>query len=318
MAGVLSVVNDIYTKTDFGNSYRGTGFEIRSITVYTDPTSSPQFNRNQAKWPIQDFLNSFGKENWSSYCLAHLFTYQPFDGGVQVEDGEDCDAGIEGLRGLNSCCTSKCQLATTAKCSDVNSLCCQNCQFKAQGEECRAESKVTCEAVAMSDEDRGRTDRGKCQHGVCVRFCESNKLISCSCDQLDTACKYCCRSSVQSKCVPYTNNGGPFNMPDGRSCYAGVCVQGILKWMKDNIVIATIVISLVLYIPLCLIVFCIDRRIAKKEEEELEWHSRDNDQLIKDGDKKQIRQTYRRRRQPDKYTARSASGQLSVSEVVYN
>jgi len=28
-------------------------------------------------------LQSFGKENWSSYCLAHLFTYQPFDGGVQ-------------------------------------------------------------------------------------------------------------------------------------------------------------------------------------------------------------------------------------------
>ena len=41
----------------------------------------------------------------------------------------------------------------------------------------------------------------------------------------DTACKYCCRDNMQSPCMPYTGNGGPFNLPDGRSCYAGVCVQ---------------------------------------------------------------------------------------------
>lgn len=51
------------------------------ITIFTTATAEPQYNSNKT-WLSNDLLNVFSQHNWSSVCLAHLFTAEKFIDGL--------------------------------------------------------------------------------------------------------------------------------------------------------------------------------------------------------------------------------------------
>ncbi|ELU09130.1 hypothetical protein CAPTEDRAFT_216817 [Capitella teleta] len=268
--------------------------------------------------------NCFSEKS-NSYC-----------GNFLVEESEECDAGSRGREGIDPCCDAQCRFKGDAVCSDSNSLCCQNCKAAPATFVCSEASNSStsctgdahcdgssfdCPNPANKDDGTSCVDRGSCTAGVCVALCESKNLTSCICDAVEDSCKFCCRKG-NGPCEVYGASTGQtaIDLANGKSCLQGSCKEGvceteirsvtdrlwsvisdlsvdlILEIMRDNIVIATVLISLVLYIPLCLIVYCIDRKRNKLEKETVEWHNRDNENLISDKDSRVIRPTHRRKR----------------------
>ena len=66
---------------DFGGT-TGIGVGIREIIIYDSSASDPYYNGGNT-WKVADLLEKFSDADWSASCLAHLFTHQDFDGGVQ-------------------------------------------------------------------------------------------------------------------------------------------------------------------------------------------------------------------------------------------
>ena len=59
------------------------GFAIDKIIIHAEPTNqSKHYNSENAFKNADDVLVLFGNEDWTPYCLAHLFTFQNFDGNV--------------------------------------------------------------------------------------------------------------------------------------------------------------------------------------------------------------------------------------------
>nr|XP_022328505.1 ADAM 17-like protease isoform X1 [Crassostrea virginica]XP_022328507.1 ADAM 17-like protease isoform X3 [Crassostrea virginica] len=89
MASVIAKANLIYRNTNFGG-YSGLGFLISEMVIHTSATvvSDGILHYNMANGPWRSntkaLLDSFSSQanEWSSYCLAHLFTHQPFDNNV--------------------------------------------------------------------------------------------------------------------------------------------------------------------------------------------------------------------------------------------
>lgn len=266
-------------------------------------------------------------------------------GNYAVEGDEECDGGVDGIKGKDQCCNSKCRFRDKAVCSDANSKCCSGCQFASKTTVCRDTTNLTtsCEGnayctgsdatcpISSSNKPDGTEciESGTCRDGKCVAFCESNRLKSCICDTVETACKWCCRNeTMQGPCEPYP---GALNLPDGKPCVQGFCKQGtcekkILKlgdriwsivnnlsvdafllFLRNNLVLTTIVLSLLLYVPMCIIVACLDYRSEKKDKKRLAWYSSDNDNVVAPGGRPNIFRTYRRRRQPDGFGSSTAS-----------
>eukprot|EP00056_Hartaetosiga_gracilis_P021627 m.25223 g.25223 ORF g.25223 m.25223 type:complete len:845 (-) comp9184_c0_seq1:163-2697(-) len=81
----ISYVDANFRGTEFG-TYQPVGLAIHSIFVFEDSASDPYYQAST--WTVGDLLDEFSKRpdapmDWSDVCLAHLFTHQDFDGGVQ-------------------------------------------------------------------------------------------------------------------------------------------------------------------------------------------------------------------------------------------
>uniref|UniRef100_UPI00398F4E7D disintegrin and metalloproteinase domain-containing protein 17-like isoform X2 n=1 Tax=Pristiophorus japonicus TaxID=55135 RepID=UPI00398F4E7D len=225
-------------------------------------------------------------------------------GNSRVDEGEQCDPGLLHLN-EDKCCTPQCQLKIDKNCSDKNSPCCKDCQFEKAGKKCQEAINATCKGESTCtgtdqfcpapDNAADETicvDMGKCSNGECIPFCEAERgLKSCACNETDDSCKVCCRDS--GICSPYIDQNKQFlYLRKGKPCTVGFCdghgkcekqVQDVIerfwdfiekldintfgKFLADNIVGSVIVFSLVFWIPLSILVHCVDKKLDQQYEE---------------------------------------------------
>ncbi|XP_012719964.2 disintegrin and metalloproteinase domain-containing protein 17 isoform X2 [Fundulus heteroclitus] len=225
-------------------------------------------------------------------------------GNSRVEEGEECDPGLLHLND-DSCCSADCQFKSTAKCSDRNSPCCKNCQFQRAGTRCQEPISATCKGMSFCTGNSSQcpppenapnntvcVDNGRCLKGECKPFCEAlHDLQSCACNETSDSCKVCCRKG--DVCSPFTNTSGAFLfLRKGKPCTVGFCdgngkcmkqVQDVIerlwefidkldintfgKFLADNIVGSVVVFSLVFWIPLSILVHCVDKRLDQQYAE---------------------------------------------------
>jgi len=258
----------------------------------------------------------------SSRCFTE--PEESFCGNLRVEGDEECDAGLLGSEDTDACCDENCKLRPNARCSDKNSPCCIGCSYMSAGQKCRTENYATCEESAVCTGGQAECpaslpmsdgthciERGKCQSGKCVPYCETQGLQSCMCDTEQDACMRCCRRNLNSTCFPIMDEAGSRDpLKDGTPCYQGSCNKGIcertmqdvveriwdfiddfninsvLKFLKDNVVGTVVVISLIFWVPISCLISYVDKKRAKKDEEEWEWRRRD--ELIHPSDRRRI------------------------------
>uniref|UniRef100_A0A8C1QCU2 ADAM metallopeptidase domain 17a n=1 Tax=Cyprinus carpio TaxID=7962 RepID=A0A8C1QCU2_CYPCA len=225
-------------------------------------------------------------------------------GNSRVEEDEDCDPGLLHLND-DPCCTAKCKFRKEAQCSDRNSPCCKNCRFESADKICQETITATCKGMARCTgnssecptpgnlkDDTECVDKGRCQAGKCIPFCEAlHNLESCACNETENSCKVCCRSSSRL-CTPFSSDGSYLYLRKGKPCTVGFCdgagkcmkqVQDVIerlwdfidkldintfgKFLADNIVGSVVVFSLLFWIPLSILVHCVDKKLDQQYEE---------------------------------------------------
>lgn len=85
---------DQYLRATNFNGITNIGVGVGKIIVYTT-TSNPYYS--SGAWDVSVLLNTFSANDWSDTCLAHLFTYQDFSGGIQ---GLAWVGGTSGVGGI--------------------------------------------------------------------------------------------------------------------------------------------------------------------------------------------------------------------------
>ncbi|KYM82905.1 ADAM 17-like protease [Atta colombica] len=247
---------------------------------------------------------------------------ESFCGNLRVEGDEECDAGLLGTEDNDSCCDKNCKLRSNqgAVCSDKNSPCCQGCAYMPAGVKCRDAQYATCEQESRctgassecprSPPMKDGTDcleRGQCRLGKCVPYCETQNLQSCMCDTIADACKRCCRMNLNETCFPIDQQD---ILPDGTPCIQGFCNKGVcektiqdvverfwdiiedininkvMRFLKDNIVGAVIIITAVIWIPASCVISYIDHRRVKESEKKWQW--KHTDELIHPDEPRQV------------------------------
>nr|XP_032810428.1 disintegrin and metalloproteinase domain-containing protein 17-like isoform X1 [Petromyzon marinus] len=246
-----------------------------------------------------------------SHKAASCLTPQrhKYCGNFRVEDGEQCDEGPP-LGRNHSCCTHNCTLRENALCSDRNSPCCQGCRYKDQVL-CQGRLPALCREAAFCTGDSGVCpkpgnlsdgteclDHGRCLSGVCQPFCTTleQKLEPCVCAEKNDSCKVCCRRPGGG-CAPYLAAGGsPLLLPRGKPCSVGFCdihgqcikqVQDFLertwdfieklnanelsRFLADNVVGSVLIFSVLLWVPLSLLVHCVDRNLDNEYSAGEHW-----------------------------------------------
>uniref|UniRef100_A0A1A8NUF5 A disintegrin and metalloproteinase domain 17a n=1 Tax=Nothobranchius rachovii TaxID=451742 RepID=A0A1A8NUF5_9TELE len=226
-------------------------------------------------------------------------------GNSRVEQGEDCDPGLLHLND-DPCCTADCKFKRSAKCCDRNSPCCKNCQYEQAGKRCQEPISATCKGQssctgnssqcpppANAPDDTVCVDNGRCRNGDCNPFCEAlQNLQSCACNETNDSCKVCCRGK-DGTCSPFIQTNSSFvYLRKGKPCTVGFCdgngkcmkqVQDVIerlwdfidkldintfgKFLADNIVGSVVVFSLIFWIPLSILVHCVDKRLDQQYEE---------------------------------------------------
>uniref|UniRef100_A0A8B9MW11 ADAM metallopeptidase domain 17 n=1 Tax=Accipiter nisus TaxID=211598 RepID=A0A8B9MW11_9AVES len=181
-------------------------------------------------------------------------------GNSRVDEGEECDPGLL-YQQADPCCSADCKLKDGAKCSDRNSPCCKGCQFESAQKKCQEAINATCKGESF-------------------------------CTETDNSCKVCCRDE-QDRCIPYVDANDQFLfLRKGKPCTVGFCdtngkcekqVQDVIerfwdfidqlsintfgKFLADNIVGSVLVFSLLFWIPLSILVHCVDKKLDKQYEE---------------------------------------------------
>ncbi|XP_053236934.1 disintegrin and metalloproteinase domain-containing protein 17 isoform X1 [Podarcis raffonei] len=226
-------------------------------------------------------------------------------GNSRVDEDEECDPGLLRLH-IDPCCTSECKLKPNAKCSDRNSPCCKGCQFESAQKKCQEAINATCKGESYctgnssecpppgnAPDDTVCVDLGKCKDGACIPFCEWGKnQSSCACNETDNSCKVCCRDK-DGRCSPTVDDNQNFlYLRKGKPCTVGFCdmngkcekrVQDVIerlwvfieqlsintlgKFLADNIVGSVLVFSLIFWIPLSILVHCVDKKLDRQYEE---------------------------------------------------
>ncbi|XP_028251263.1 disintegrin and metalloproteinase domain-containing protein 17a isoform X1 [Parambassis ranga] len=226
-------------------------------------------------------------------------------GNSRVEDGEDCDPGLLHLND-DPCCSSGCKFKKNAQCSDRNSPCCKNCKYESAQKKCQEPINATCKGSSYCTGNSSKcppphnaadnttcVDNGQCRNGECNPFCEAvQNLQSCACNETEHSCKVCCRKK-DGICSPFIQtNGSYLFLRKGKPCTVGFCdesgkcmkqVQDVIerlwdfidkldintfgKFLADNIVGSVVVFSLVFWIPLSILVHCVDKRLDQQYEE---------------------------------------------------
>lgn len=226
-------------------------------------------------------------------------------GNSRVEEGEECDPGLL-HRNDDPCCTASCKLKKGVQCSDRNSPCCYKCMFQEVNKICQESINATCKASSSCTGKSSEcpspgnlpdttecVDRGRCRGGECIPFCEATQnLRSCACNDTDNSCKVCCKNS-SGLCTPFKfSNGDYLYLRKGKPCTVGFCdghgkcmkqVQDVVerlwdfidkldinsfgKFLADNIVGSVVVFSLIFWIPLSILVHCVDKKLDRQYEE---------------------------------------------------
>uniref|UniRef100_A0A665VPN3 Disintegrin and metalloproteinase domain-containing protein 17-like n=1 Tax=Echeneis naucrates TaxID=173247 RepID=A0A665VPN3_ECHNA len=276
---------------------QGGKFVMYPIAVSGDHVNNKRFS-NCSKISIGKTLRSKApvcfKERNSKVC-----------GNSRVEDGEECDPGLLHLND-DPCCSSDCKFKFGAQCSDRNSPCCRKCKFELKGAVCQEPINATCKGIASctgnssecpppanATDDTVCVDNGQCRKGECSPFCEAKQnLQSCACNETENSCKVCCRGK-DGTCFPFIQTNGSFLfLRKGKPCTVGFCdesgkcmkqVQDVIerlwdfidkldintfgKFLADNIVGSVVVFSLIFWIPLSVLVHCVDKRLDQQYEE---------------------------------------------------
>uniref|UniRef100_A0A8C6SLZ3 ADAM metallopeptidase domain 17a n=1 Tax=Neogobius melanostomus TaxID=47308 RepID=A0A8C6SLZ3_9GOBI len=213
-------------------------------------------------------------------------------GNSRVEEGEECDPGLLHLND-DPCCTADCKFKPAAQCSDRNSACCRKCMFEAAGTRCQEAINATCKGISSCT-----GNSSKCPPPVnaaddtCNPFCKAmQNLQPCACNETEDSCKVCCRKD--GRCSPFVQANGSFlYLRKGKPCTVGFCdeggkcmkqVQDVIerlwnfidkldintfgKFLADNIVGSVVVFSLVFWIPLSILVHCVDKKLDLQYEE---------------------------------------------------
>ncbi|XP_062862951.1 disintegrin and metalloproteinase domain-containing protein 17a isoform X2 [Trichomycterus rosablanca] len=226
-------------------------------------------------------------------------------GNSRVEKGEQCDPGLL-HRNDDPCCTHDCKFRMGADCSDRNSPCCSKCKFQEEGKVCQESINATCKATSKCTGKNSEcpppgnlpdgtvcVDKGKCHKGECMPFCEATQnLSSCACSAIEQSCKVCCRN-LSGVCIPFVSQLGDYlYLRKGKPCTVGFCdgsgkcmkqVQDVVerlwdfidklnintfgKFLADNIVGSVVVFSLLFWIPLSILVHCMDKKLDQQFEE---------------------------------------------------
>uniref|UniRef100_A0A3B4H172 Disintegrin and metalloproteinase domain-containing protein 17-like n=1 Tax=Pundamilia nyererei TaxID=303518 RepID=A0A3B4H172_9CICH len=275
---------------------QGGKFVMYPIAVSGDHVNNKHFS-NCSKASVEKTLSHKAplcfKERNSKVC-----------GNSRVENGEDCDPGLLHLND-DPCCTSNCKFKSHAKCSDRNSPCCKNCTYAKRGTVCQEPINATCKGKSVCTGNSSEcpppenaadktvcVDKGLCRNGECVPFCEAElSLQPCACNDTEHSCKVCCRSK-NGTCSPYSKDGNFLFLRKGKPCTVGFCdeggkcmkqVQDVIerlwdfidkldintfgKFLADNIVGSVVVFSLIFWIPLSILVHCVDKRLDQQYEE---------------------------------------------------
>ena len=92
LMNIIASVNTIFTRTkwsydddqDGDVSTENYGFYIEKIIVHSEPNpgAKEHYNSEISSLDADKVLELFGEEDWTAYCLAHLFTYASFQNGV--------------------------------------------------------------------------------------------------------------------------------------------------------------------------------------------------------------------------------------------
>lgn len=274
----------------------GGKFVMYPIAVSGDHVNNKHFS-NCSKASVERTLSHKAplcfKERNSKVC-----------GNSRVETGEDCDPGLLHLND-DPCCTSSCKFKSHAKCSDRNSPCCKNCTYAKRGTTCQEPINATCKGKSVCTGNSSEcpppenaadntvcVDKGLCRNGECVPFCEvEQNLQPCACNDTEHSCKVCCRSK-NGTCSPYVKSGNFLFLRKGKPCTVGFCdeggkcmkqVQDVIerlwdfidkldintfgKFLADNIVGSVVVFSLIFWIPLSILVHCVDKQLDQQYEE---------------------------------------------------
>ncbi|XP_069584179.1 disintegrin and metalloproteinase domain-containing protein 17 isoform X2 [Ranitomeya imitator] len=279
------------------NEDHGGKFVMYPIAVSGDHQNNKMFSACSRESILRTLMNKASicfKERNNKVC-----------GNSRVDEGEDCDPGLLHQHD-DPCCTSVCKFKNNAECSDRNSPCCKNCQFETAQKKCQEAINATCKgesyctgnssecpAPGNAANDTVCVDLGKCMNGECRPFCEIEMdLKSCACNETEHSCKVCCRNS-DGTCSPYTDASKQNRLlRKGKPCTVGFCdgngkcekqVQDVIeriwdfidklsinmlgKFLADNIVGSVIVFSLLFWIPLSILVHCVDKKLDKQYEE---------------------------------------------------
>ncbi len=82
MVNRMNIVNDIYANTEF-SGVTGYRFLIKGATVFQTAGSAGNPVAAATYTDASKYLEAFSKGgSWKSSCLAHMFTYREFDGGI--------------------------------------------------------------------------------------------------------------------------------------------------------------------------------------------------------------------------------------------
>ncbi|XP_055720257.1 disintegrin and metalloproteinase domain-containing protein 17a isoform X2 [Salvelinus fontinalis] len=226
-------------------------------------------------------------------------------GNSRVEEGEECDPGML-HRNNDPCCSADCKFRPESQCSDRNSPCCKKCKFEQAGKTCQEPINATCKGMSLctggssecpapdnAPDNTICVDSGRCRAGECMTFCEAvQNLLPCACNETYDSCKVCCRDK-NGACTPFVkSDGNVLYLRKGKPCTVGFCdeagrcmkqVQDVIerlwdfidkldintfgKFLADNIVGSVVVFSLVFWIPLSILVHCVDKNLDKEYEE---------------------------------------------------
>ncbi|KZT58407.1 hypothetical protein CALCODRAFT_494893 [Calocera cornea HHB12733] len=205
---------------------------------------------------------------------VHTVSLQMCGNGI-VEDGEECDPGLDGD---SSCCDPQtCKLHAGASCDPSNSACCtSSCAFAPSTQVCRPAVNAQCDTAEMCTGSSGDCPKDvttadgtgcgltgmACASGQCTSLtaqCQSvgaSLNLTAACPQVQTSCSVSCQDPTNSnQCVILQStliSGSPCGY--GGKCYNNSCVPGsisdiISSWYRNNLQIAipvTIVAGLVI------------------------------------------------------------------------
>ncbi|XP_071810805.1 ADAM 17-like protease isoform X2 [Apostichopus japonicus] len=262
----------------------------------------------------------FTKVSGTSWCGNYrIDDGEACDAGYEGKKNNDpcCDSSCQ-LKPPAHCsdqnhpCCSNCRYATSTticrQASDYDADCAQTAYCTGRSSECPASKP--------REDNSSCIDGGKCVGGVCLPFCESQHrgLLSCLCSG-ENACYRCCKESEDGECRPFLNGTTEevISVPNGRPCTDGVCVEGeceiqtqdlierffdvfekininiLRRILKDNVVGATIIISLIFWVPCSCIVHHFDKKREAEAESIDSWLNFTNTQRILPQDAPRVR-----------------------------